>query len=227
MHKTSSESAEMYLKTVAELGDGQEPVSLALVAERLEVTTVSVNEMVKRLVEQGWLEHIKYKGLQLTDSGRIVAHSVMRRQRLWECFLVDHLHLNWAGAYEVACRLEHATSSVLAEALAAYLDHPTICPHGNPIPSADGEINLDTGLPLPALSIGQSAEIISICPTTTAIYAYLQERQLQPGQVVQVLAHAPLEGPLSLLVGDNEVSLGRNLAKFIRVRPVRPAPRSQ
>ena len=100
MHKTSSESAEMYLKTVAELGDGQEPVSLALVAERLEVTTVSVNEMVKRLVEQGWLEHIKYKGLQLTDSGRIVAHSVMRRQRLWECFLVDHLHLNWAGAYE-------------------------------------------------------------------------------------------------------------------------------
>ncbi len=225
-HTTSNESAEMYLKTVAELSDEQEPVSLAQIASRLEVTTVSVSEMVKRLVEQGWLEHIKYKGVHLTANGRMVAHSVMRRQRLWECFLVDHLHLNWAGTYEIACRLEHATSSVLAEALAAYLEHPTICPHGNPIPSAGGEIKLEPELPLAELPIGKSAHILNIRPTKTTVYAYLQERRLQPGQMVKVLAHAPLDGPLSVEVCGSEVSLGRKLADLIRVRPLPTAPRS-
>jgi DtxR family Mn-dependent transcriptional regulator len=215
---TSSESVEMYLKTIAELSDGQTPVSIARVAERLRVTPVSGNEMVKRLVEQGYLRHERYKGVILTDPGRHIAHSVMRRQRLWECFLLDHLKINWAGVYEMACRLEHATSSVLAEALASYLDHPTVCPHGNPIPTASGEVTLSAGVSLGTLDIGQSARIVSIQPTRTDVFAYLQDRHLQPGQIVRVLAAAPLQGPLTLDVEATEIVLGRNLAQLLMVQ---------
>jgi len=210
----------MYLKTVAELSDGQNPISIASIADRLGVTSVSTGEMVKRLVDQGLLQHERYKGVVLTGEGRAIAHSIMRRQRLWECFLVDHLQLNWAGVYEISCRLEHATSAVLAEALAAYLNHPTQCPHGNPIPDATGEVTLADRATLSNLGTGQSARLLSIQPTTTDVYAYLQERQLLPGQIVSVLAIAPLEGPLTLDVDAAETVLGRNLAELLIVQPL-------
>ena len=216
---TGYESTEMYLKTVAELSGDQEPVSIAEIADRLGITTVSTNEMVKRLVRMGFLEHERYKGVKLTDEGQAIAYSVMRRQRLWECFLVDKLGLNWAGVYEIACRLEHATSAVLAEALAAYLDHPVTCPHGNPIPSSDGKVALADKVTLNAIPMGKSARILSIEPTTTDIYAYLQERQLQPGQVVRVLDIAPLQGPMTLELNGSQVVLGRNLAELLLVLP--------
>ena len=209
----------MYLKTVAELGDDHDPVSIQLIADRLGVTSVSVSEMVKRLVDQGFLEHERYKGVVLTDEGQTIAYSVMRRQRLWECFLVKKLHLNWAGVYEIACRLEHATSTVLAEALADYLDHPTVCPHGNPIPDSDGSMVIADKVTLNALTFGQSGRIVSIQPTATDIYAYLQARHLQPGQVVKVMDIAPLQGPMTLEVGGSHIVLGRNLAELLLVHP--------
>jgi len=216
---TGHESIEMYLKTVSELGGGQEPVSIAEIAERLGITAVSTNEMVKRLVGLGFLDHERYKGVTLTDEGRAIAYNVMRRQRLWECFLVDKLQMNWAGVYEIACRLEHATSSVLAEALDEYLDHPTVCPHGNPIPNSEGEVTLDDKVTLNAITTGESARIVSIEPTSTEIYAYLQERQLQPGLVVKVVDIAPLQGPMTLQFNGTQIALGRNLAELILVLP--------
>ena len=97
---TSNETVEMYLKTIAELSDDDTPVVIARVAERLGVSPVSANEMMKRLVEQELLVHERYKGVMLTENGRFYANSVIRRQRLWECFLVDRLNFNWSGAYD-------------------------------------------------------------------------------------------------------------------------------
>jgi DtxR family Mn-dependent transcriptional regulator len=209
----------MYLKTIAELSEDQDPVGIPLISERLGVTPVSTSEMVKRLVEQGFLEHERYRGVVLTEEGRAIAYSVMRRQRLWECFLVDHLNMNWAGAYEMACRLEHATSAVLADALDTFLDHPTVCPHGNPIPGSDGKMALPDKVTLDALTVGQRARIVSIQPTTTDIYVYLQTRNLQPDQILRVVDIAPLQGPMTLEIDGTEIVLGRNLAKLLLVQP--------
>lgn len=214
---TSHESVEMYLKTIAELSDGVTPVGIPQLAERLDVTAVSANEMVKRLSKQGFLEHVRYKGVILTEKGRTTAHHVMRRQRLWECFLVDHLQLNWAGAYESACRLEHATSAVVAEALANFLGQPAYCPHGNPIPKADATLPPFDTRPLTALSVGEQGRIQAVRPTTTAVYAYLQERHLLPGQTIKLHEIAPLDGPLTLGIADQKVVLGQNLAALIMI----------
>ncbi|MEZ4519245.1 MAG: metal-dependent transcriptional regulator [Chloroflexota bacterium] len=214
---TSNETIEMYLKTIAELSVGCEPVVIARVAERLGVSAVSANEMVKRLTEQGLLTHERYKGVALTDSGRQVAHSVMRRQRLWECFLADHLKLNWAGVYEAACRLEHATSNVVAESLAAYLGYPEVCPHGNPIPRNDGSLPSTAARPLTALAVGETGVIDSILPATTEVYAYLNRYQVVPDRPFTVVEIAPMEGPITLNLAAGKVSLGRTMADLVLV----------
>src|SRR5512147_1461619 len=123
-----SESTEMYLKAMAELGDRD--VAIARLAERLNVTHVSANEMMRRLGELGLVTHMPYKGVTLTKKGREAASSVMRRQRLWEVFLYDHLKIEWASIYELACSLEHATAPEVTEALAEFLGNPTNCPRG-------------------------------------------------------------------------------------------------
>ncbi|MAT98417.1 MAG: transcriptional regulator [Anaerolineaceae bacterium] len=214
---TSNETVEMYLKTIAELSDGGAPVIIARIAERLGISPVSANEMMKRLGEQGFVEHVRYKGVTLTKNGRYIAHNVMRRQRLWERFLVDHLKLEWSGVYEMACRLEHATSNVLAEALSAYLGHPTVCPHGSPIPNSDGTLPVITTRPLTALRVGEKGFIHSIQPTTTDIYAYLNRHQILPNRDFTVTEIAPMEGPITLNMASGKVALGRPMAELVWV----------
>jgi DtxR family transcriptional regulator, Mn-dependent transcriptional regulator len=214
---TSSETVEMYLKTIAELGIGRSPVIIARVAERLGVSPVSANEMMKRLVEQGLLTHERYKGVVLTDNGRYIAHNVIRRQRLWECFLADHLKLDWAGVYEMSCRLEHATSNVLAESLASYLNYPTICPHGNPIPDSDGSLAEVTTRPLTSLRVGESGHIRSIQPTSADIFAYLNRHKVMPDRKFTLVEIAPMQGPLTLQLEMGRVALGRAMAELVMV----------
>ena len=216
---TSNETIEMYLKTIAELSGNGLPIVIARVAERLGVTAVSANEMMKRLVDQGLLEHERYKGVTLTESGQYIAHSVMRRQRLWECFLVEHLKVDWAGVYEMSCRLEHATSNVLAEALSAYLGHPTVCPHGHPIPRGNGMLPQETGRPLTELRVGESGTIQSIQPTTTDIFAYLNRHHILPNRQFSVVEIAPLNGPIMIELETGSVALGQPMAELILVRP--------
>ncbi len=216
---TSNETVEMYLKTIAELSSDDKPVIIARVAERLGVTPVSANEMMKRLVEQELIVHERYKGVRLTPDGRYIANSVIRRQRLWECFLVDHLKINWSGVYEVACRLEHATSNVLAEALSAYLGHPEFCPHGNPIPTADGSVAPASGRPLSTLKVGETATVSSIVPTDTEVFAYLSQHGMMPEQKITVVERAPMNGPITVQLGSERVALGLALAAMIMVRP--------
>jgi len=215
-----SESVEMYLKTLAELSQGPDPVPIARIAERLSVTPVSANEMMQRLAKQSLITHTPYKGVALTRDGRSLAHDVIRRQRLWECFLADHLKLEWSRLYELACDLEHATSPDVAEALDIYLGHPTTCPHGNPIPSATGQIDAIDGVPLDTLPVGQAARILAIQEGRAEILEYLYKRDLMPGRVVTVVEAAPLQGPLTLQLGDAVVALGLNLASIVLVEPL-------
>ncbi|MCJ7714989.1 MAG: metal-dependent transcriptional regulator [Anaerolineales bacterium] len=135
-----SESKEMYLKSIFELAEGEEPVAVSLLAKRVGVSPVSAAEMVKRLEESKLIVHTLYKGVALTDTGLQRALIVVRRQRLWGRFLADHLKITWSQIYDISCRLEHATDETVTEALAEFLGNPTTCPHGHPIPDANGTV---------------------------------------------------------------------------------------
>jgi len=211
-----SESTEMYLKAMIELSD-RETVAVGRLAERLSVTSVSANEMVRRLDEQGLVSHIPYKGVSLTEKGREVACDVMRRQRLWECFLYDHLGVEWERLYEFACSLEHATAPEVTEALSSFLGEPKVCPHGNPIPAADGSFEPLNGRTLNTVAVGETAYVLAVSAIATDVLRYLHERDLIPGREVTIVEAAPLHGPLTLRVEGKEVVLGLSLAEFVIV----------
>jgi DtxR family Mn-dependent transcriptional regulator len=212
-----SESVEMYLKTLATLGGGSEPVPIARIAERLDITTVSANEMVQRLARESLVAHQPYKGVTLTEAGRNLAHNVIRRERLWERFLVDRLKLDWALAHEWACQLEHATAPEVIDALDAFLDYPARCPQGNPIPRAGQALEATPGPLLSELAVGQTARLLAFEDESADVLSYLQKRSLALGSIVKVTEIAPKHGPLTLALAEREVVLGVNLAASIRV----------
>jgi len=211
-----SESTEMYLKTMAELGDRD--IAIARLAERLGVTHVSANEMMRKLGDQGLVKHTPYKGVTLTKTGQEVASNVIRRQRLWEVFLYEHLNIEWAKVYELACSLEHATAPEVTEALASFLGNPTSCPRVNPIPDKTGAFTPLNGDTLREVEVGSTVTVLAVNATATDVLKYLQDRNILPGQKIKILEAAPLDGPLTLLVSGKEVALGLSMAEFVIVK---------
>ncbi len=219
----TSESTEMYLKSIAELEIlAAPPVAISHLAQRLGVSSPSVLEMVKRLAAQNLVTHTPYKGVALTERGRRRAMAVLRRHRLWERFLVDTLQLPWEAVHDYACRLEHATAPAVTDALAAFLGNPTTCPHGNPIPDAAGNVQPSGAVPLLALSVGQSARLENIIYEEAILLEYLARRGFVPGVQLTLEDIAPYQGPLMVRVAgfDHPAALGREIAARVFVVPV-------
>lgn len=216
-HESFNESIEMYLKTVSELGNGIDLVPIAALAERLGVSTVSATEMVHRLSDQGLLTHTPYRGINLTVDGGRRASRVIRRHRLWECLLVNYLSLPWERVHDFACRLEHATDDAVSEGLAVFLGHPRTCPHGNPIPTAEGQVSPSLDTPLSELEPGTCGTIARIHPESTLLLDYLGSRDVKPGRPFHFLEVAPFNGPLVVTIGDRTHALGQEIAAHIFV----------
>ena len=215
-----TESAEEYLEAICKLGEEGQPVALSALAKHLEISSVSANEMVRKLVERDLVLYEPYKGVSLTPAGRIQALAVIRRHRLWERFLTDVLGLSWDLVHEEACRLEHVTSPLVEERLAQFLGQPETCPHGNPMPTAAGEMTIEAGCPLAELTAGQRAIVLRVPEKDVALLRYLASLGLKPQVTVQVEAAAPFQGPLTVRVGEAQHVLGRELASQIVVRPL-------
>jgi len=164
--------------------------------------------------------HTPYKGVSLTERGRVRAMNVLRRHRLWERFLVDTLHLPWEAVHDYACQLEHTTAPAVTEALAAFLGDPNTCPHGNLIPSGAGETLPADVIPLLTLALGQSAQLMNIVYEETILLEYLARRGLLPGVQLTLEDIAPYQGPLLVRVAgfDHPAALGREIAARVFVR---------
>jgi DtxR family Mn-dependent transcriptional regulator len=215
-----TEATEEYLEAIYKLKEEGQPVALSTLAECLKISPVSANEMVRKLVEQKLALYEPYKGVSLTPAGQAQALVVIRRHRLWERFLTDVLGLSWDQVHEEACRLEHATSPLVEERLAQLLGEPEACPHGHPLPTAEGEMAVEAGRPLAELTTGQKARILRVPEGDVALLRYLATLGLQPRATVQVEAVAPFQGPLTVQVGEAQHVLGRELASKIVVRPL-------
>lgn len=215
-----SEAVEMYLKSLAVLGGARQPVAVAQLAERLQVTTVSVNEMLHRLTRDGLVSHQPYRGFQLTEAGRQTAWDVIRRERLWERFLVDQLKLDAAQAITWACQLEHATAPEVIEALDSFLQFPATCPQGQPIPrSADDAVHGE-GRMLSEAEIGERVRLTAFDDEDPEVLTYLQRQGLAIGQVVSVVEMGPRRSPLTLRLENGQAVIGRDLALTIQTERV-------
>ena len=185
-HKIT-ESVEMYLATISIMkAEGSLPISD--LAEELQVLPVSANQMIKKMAKEGLVKYIPYKGVKLTEKGKTQALRVLRHRRLWEFFLVRDLGMSLEDADAFACDLEHITSSDVANRLSAFLGHPTVCYHGEPIPQvAGGKIKLFGGMPLSNLKVGESAQVMQINAEKPTI-GFLSNEGIKSGVRVRVVA---------------------------------------
>ena len=138
---TLSAAMQDYLKVIWTSQEWDEtPVSSRVLAERLGVSPSTVSESLKRLDAQGLVDHERYGSVTLTAAGRAAALAMVRRHRLVETFLVEYLGYAWDEVHDEAEVLEHAVSDAFVDRLAERLGHPAFDPHGDPIPTADGEV---------------------------------------------------------------------------------------
>ncbi|MBI4490477.1 MAG: metal-dependent transcriptional regulator [Deltaproteobacteria bacterium] len=212
---------EDYLKAIYLLEEEVQPVIAARVADEMGVSPSTMVATLRRLEREGYVRVERRKVIHLTGKGKKVAEGILRRHFLTERLLTDMLGLDWVKAHQEAHRLEHAISSEVEERLAKLLQHPTTCPHGNPIPGQRSASSRRKGIPLDRVPSGR--EVVLECITEggerdSRLLGFLQQHRLFPGATVQVLDVAPSLGIMSLKVGRDEFSLGLEAAKKIRVQ---------
>lgn len=211
------ESVEMYLKFIYELELISSPVTITKLAQHMAVSSPATVEMVKRLSEEGSINHIPYKGVALTKKGLKLALNVIRRHRLWECFLTDHLGLAWEEVHDLACKMEHTTAPEIENALEKFLGYPKVCPHGSPIPDSEGKVAEIKTVALNTLKIGQTAILIDVAYEETVLLEYLAKHKLLPGINLTLEEVAPFQGPLTIRIEDHTETIGQEIASRIFV----------
>jgi DtxR family Mn-dependent transcriptional regulator len=214
-----SSSVGDYLKAVWELAvDSGDAASTKDVAVRLSVSPASVSNMFARLQEMGLVSYERYRGATLTEKGREEALRLVRRHRLIETFLLEHLGYDWQEVHEEAERLEHAVSDGFTERLAELLGHPDHDPHGDPIPSAEGTMEVDDSFTLNRASAGRRLRIAKVRDEDAAMLDYFGDRNLVPGRWLTIREVRAIDGVVIVEDEDAEVhALGEPLARAIFV----------
>jgi DtxR family Mn-dependent transcriptional regulator len=215
-----SPSVGDYVKAIWKIA-GPNVASTNEISSRLSVSSASVTGMLARLKEMGLVRYERYRGASLTRRGRIEALRLVRRHRLIETFLVEHLAYSWEDVHEEAEKLEHAVSDEFTERLAELLRHPDRDPHGDPIPGADGTLVEEGSYPLSEATVGARVCIIRVSDDNAAVLTYLGEHGLVPGEVVSVKEVRSLDDVITVEDEDgNFHSLGQSLAHSVFVVPV-------
>ena len=175
--------------------------------------------MFVRLQEMGLAEYERYHGASLTGEGREEALRLVRRHRLIETLLLEHLGYSWQEVHEEAERLEHAVSDEFTERLAKFLGYPEHDPHGDPIPTAEGALEPDKSFPLNEVTVGQKVRIFKVSDENAEVLHYLGERGLIPGKRLKVAEVRAFDGVVTVEDEDGKShSLGESLARSISVQ---------
>ncbi len=192
-------------------------VSTSALAEVMHVSAPAVTRMVQRLKDAGYLEHEPYRGIYLTPAGEREALMNIRRHRLVERFLVDVMKFGWHEVHEAADELGPVVSDTLVNRMEHMAGYPRRCPHGEPIPSAEGVMPRVEDEPLSTVQPGSDLVISRVNSHDAEVLRYLDELGLKPGTRFRLVSRAPFNGPLQLQVGDAVAVIGHELAAVLRV----------
>jgi DtxR family Mn-dependent transcriptional regulator len=213
-----STSAQNYLKAVWSLGEwSEEPVTVSAIAERVGVRLSSVSDAMRKLGEQGLVEHTRYGTITLSGPGREHALAMVRRHRLIETFLVTDLGYGWEEVHDEAEQLEHAVSDLLVERLDAHLGHPERDPHGDPIPRADGTVVRPDAHLLSALPAGARVRVERISDADPRLLSFCAAQGIVVGALLEVREGPEFSDALEVAVegAGDAVPLGRSATDAI------------
>lgn len=214
----ANQSTEDYVKGIYKLGKKGKSVATSELAKHLNIGDGSVTDMVKRLSDKKLISYVPYQGVNLTESGRRLAMKMMRRHRLWEMFLVEFLGYRWDEVHEEAERLEHVTSDDLEVRLDKALGHPKVDPHGDPIPTASGELVELHSQSLDEANAGVIYVVVRVSDESPEVLQFLQKKGLGLNKKIKVKQKIQFDGSVIILLQKKEITLSQKMAKSIFVQ---------
>jgi len=219
MRENLTQTIEDYLKIIYELTASEGRAMTNQIAARLGVQPASVTGMVKRLAtsDPPLVEYRKHRGVLLTPAGRQVALEIIRHHRLLELFLHETLGYTWDEVHDEADRLEHVISEDMEERISQALGNPLLDPHGEPIPSRELRLPLDSTLKLNELRTGQQAVVQRVEDDDPEFLRYLYGIGILPQTHLRVLDYSSFDENLQLQIGDQVVVLGPAVTQQIYV----------
>jgi DtxR family Mn-dependent transcriptional regulator len=187
MSPTQSLAEENYLKAIFKLQEQNgDVVNNSDLAKALHVHSASVTDMLKKMAKKRLINYEKSKGFKLTEKGKHVAISIIRKHRLWEVFLLDKLGFGWNEVHDMAEQLEHIQSEKLIDRLDSYLGHPKSDPHGDPIPNANGVFAKSKSVLLSETSEGMRGKFVGVTDHSPSFLTYLDKLGLSLGDLITI-----------------------------------------
>lgn len=216
-----SHTEENYLKAIFSLNESGIGATTNAIAEKLETKASSVSDMLKRLKEKKLIHYKKYQAVNLSEEGKKVAISIIRKHRLWEYFLVEKLHFKWDEVHEIAEQLEHIQSTELTDKLDSYLEHPKMDPHGDPIPDKNGNFPMKLSETLDECLSEATAIIIGVKDHSSNFLSYLDRLNIELGTEVLIKSINAFDKSIEISIEKaSEITISNEVAKnlFIRLK---------
>lgn len=210
---------EDYLKMIYELGETTKKVTNKQLVSGLKVSAASVSEMITKLLKEGYVGHIPYQGIHLTEEGLQKASALVRKHRLWEVFLVNHLGYAWNEVHQEAEVLEHVTSIELARHLDKYLNFPTVCPHGGMIPTEKEVVHEKILSTLVDKGIYDVVKIKRVADEKELL-DYLASLEVSIGDIYKIIDIGAYEGPITLESDGKQLVVSYKAATNIFIETV-------
>ncbi|HYI30681.1 MAG TPA: metal-dependent transcriptional regulator [Bradyrhizobium sp.] len=217
-----SSTVENYLKAIyvaeTQLAAAQNLVPMGQLAAALGIAPGTATTMVKALAESGLVSYEPYNGVRLTAAGQKLAARVLRRHRLIELFLVQVMGMNWDEVHDDAEQMEHVVSDRFIERIDEMLGSPEVDPHGDPIPTADGQLAhraLDTLLTCP---LNTPVKVARVTDQDAAFLSFIENHHLKPGQTIEVEARDEISDSVRLKGhNDQRMTIGARAASKLLV----------
>jgi DtxR family transcriptional regulator, Mn-dependent transcriptional regulator len=198
---------EKYLKAIYEVSEGgQKSVATNDIAATTKTKAASVSDMLRKLNEKQMIEYRKYYGVSLTEEGKKAALMTIRKQRLWEVFLVEKLRFSWDEVVAVADQLEHIQSQLMIRRLDEYLGYPKFDPHGDPIPDEFGDVKVRPRLAISEMEIDAIGQVVAVKDNSPAFLRYLDKIGVYIGARIKILEKVEFDGSVEILV-DNKKTI--------------------
>lgn len=212
---------ENYIKAIYKLQDGAAVVNTNAIAYELDTKPASVTDMAKKLKEKKLIDYEKYQGISLTPEGRKTALQIVRRHRLWECFLVDKLSFSWDEVHELAEELEHVRSEKLITRLSEYLGNPTTDPHGDPIPDAQGKISKTKQLLSLDKATAKRLEVAGVSDQSSALLEFLHAKGIRLGTQIDVIERYEFDNSVEIKIRNQPAfTISEQVSKSIMVKSI-------
>jgi DtxR family Mn-dependent transcriptional regulator len=213
---------ENYLKAIFTLSEANKlfETSTNEIAERIKTKPPTVSDMLRKLKDKKLVAYEKYRKVQLTKQGRMIAIQIIRKHRLWEVFLHDKLQFSWDQVHEVAEQLEHIHSEELVLRLEKYLGFPKYDPHGDPIPSANGELSHLHRILLSNIEPGNNCQVVGVKDSSPPFLEYLHDLNIGIGTRIKIIEKIGYDGSLVISIKKGkETSVSKKFADNVLVTP--------